>query len=92
MIFSGKLWAPQKIGPGVALGSIHSSCRSGSCWPARAEPEFFEVPLFDFDQLRQLSWLFHLCPTRLVEPKGIQCFELACLAAVLVIWADVGLV
>jgi len=52
----------------------------------------FSGKLFDFDQLRQLSWLFHLCPTRLVESKGIECFELACLAAVLAIWADVGLV
>jgi hypothetical protein len=41
------LRAPRKIGPGVALGSIHSSCRSGSRWPARAEPEFFEVPLIE---------------------------------------------
>ena len=37
--------APRKIGPRVALGSIHSSCCSWSRWSARVEPEFFEVPI-----------------------------------------------
>jgi hypothetical protein len=38
-------WAPRKIGPGTAFGSIHSSYRSECRWTARTEPEFFEVPL-----------------------------------------------
>ena len=41
--------APRKIGPGVALGPIHSICCSGSLWSARAELEFFEVPSNPFD-------------------------------------------
>jgi hypothetical protein len=63
MITQGKVLAPEygrkesdgneyrasrKIGPGVALGPIYSSCCSGSRWSARAELEFFEVP-YNFD-------------------------------------------
>ena len=44
VLAAGDKRAPRKIGPGVALGPIHSSCCSGSRWSARAELEFFEVP------------------------------------------------